>query len=1250
MLGDSVDTYLNTNYMLGEYLGFGGITTFATACMEEIRLGAETGGYTTKGFLSNFDRALYADTLYDSTLDTWQNADLVKIINNGVHILNHLGHSDNTNNMKLTNGDVDTLTNEKYCIVYTQGCYAASFDNNDPNGAHLNGACIAQHFTSGKNGAVAFIGNSRFGWGYSDYTAGPSQLYNRLFWDALFNQDIRQLGRMNQDSKEDAVNLNFLFDHNYRYCSYELNLFGDPALEVHVPNDTIVDLRSFKFTEPAGSGVFVPDEEVDLTVNLTAFNKDVADCSISLSTDDPYVAIQQKDVHLGFIVKGTTIDNAPNPLKFKILPSCPLPHRINVTLTIDADGFHKEKVLSLEMPDPRERRITNDSSTHIFPGISGKRIVWCDNRNRGKGDYTGWDIYMYDLSTDTTQKITAVSEDTDQILPFISGNRIIWQDYRDDPYGWGDIYLYDLTTKTERRITSTSSVGLWLGFETSPAISGNYIVWGDMRDDDHSSIYMYDLSSNTERRITSDTYTERMIIPQTSSSPFLPAISGNRIVWVDDRNWLNDGSTAWDIYMRDLSTGATRRITHTGLPKEFDHWFPAISGNYIVWMDSRNGEWDIYMHDLSATITRQITTDKSGQYLPAISGNRIVWQDYRNGNGDIYMYDLSRQIESKVVTFPSEQSRPKISGNYIVWEDNRNGNWDIYVYNFIPDTAPPAGYVKINNGTAATNSVSVTLSLSATDTASGMGVGAGMRFSNDNVTWSGFYPYAKSKTWTLAPGGDGPRMVYVKFMDAAGNWSKAYSAQITLDTVSPTGSIEINRGAAITNAAAVTLALSAQDSGGQAKLKMQFSNDAKTWSALEPYVTTKAWVLAPVSGKKTVYVRFVDLAGNSATYSRNIFFTVARIISPVAGKKFYSTYQAFFWEADPAAKRYVLQIGKSPRSGDIYSKELIVLSAGVHGIILDGKPAYVRFGVMIDGQWAYQEYAYETVDAGSIISPASGSILNSSTVTFQLRPGQQVRDYYIHVGTRLYLADIASIHLLNSAAPTFTVNNILLNGKPVYIKIYSTYAYDTNRATGTYMYETSTPVPVPPNAPTNLTATADSYSQVFLSWIDNSGKETGFKIERSLSVSGPFAQIASVGANVTTYTNSGLAANTAYYYRVLAYNAAGNSGYSNVICVTTPRNPNAPLAPTNLFAESFLPSVVGLRWTDNARNEAGFKIERSTSRDGPFILITILPVNANACYDTRLTGSTTYHYRVCAYNSTGNSEYTSVVSVTTPAS
>ena len=76
-----------------------------------------------------------------------------------------------------------------------------------------------------------------------------------------------------------------------------------------------------------------------------------------------------------------------------------------------------------------------------------------------------------------------------------------------------------------------------------------------------------------------------------------------------------------------------------------------------------------------------------------------------------------------------------------------------------------------------------------------------------------------------------------------------------------------------------------------------------------------------------------------------------------------------------------------------------------------------------------------------------------------------------------------------------------------------------------------------------------SAAQLTITWTDNSDNEDRFEIERKLGLTGTFSLIATVGANITSYTDSGLADETTYYcYRVRASNGYGDSAYSNEDC------------------------------------------------------------------------------------------------------
>jgi hypothetical protein len=91
-----------------------------------------------------------------------------------------------------------------------------------------------------------------------------------------------------------------------------------------------------------------------------------------------------------------------------------------------------------------------------------------------------------------------------------------------------------------------------------------------------------------------------------------------------------------------------------------------------------------------------------------------------------------------------------------------------------------------------------------------------------------------------------------------------------------------------------------------------------------------------------------------------------------------------------------------------------------------------------------------------------------------------------------------------------------------------------------------------PAAPSNLASSAKSSSQIVLTWADNATNEQNFLLERCKGLSCVnFSQVAKVGANVKTYSNTGLVRNTSYGYRVRASNLTGKSAYSNIVSVKT---------------------------------------------------------------------------------------------------
>ena len=178
----------------------------------------------------------------------------------------------------------------------------------------------------------------------------------------------------------------------------------------------------------------------------------------------------------------------------------------------------------------------------------------------------------------------------------------------------------------------------------------------------------------------------------------------------------------------------------------------------------------------------------------------------------------------------------------------------------------------------------------------------------------------------------------------------------------------------------------------------------------------------------------------------------------------------------------------------------------------------------------------------------------------------------------------------------------------------------------------------PPSAPSDLTATAVSQSQVDLAWAastDNVGV-TGYRVERCQGAG--CTTFVQVGAPIgTALSDPGLSAATTYRYRVRAADAAGNlSGYSAIVNAATP-DTQAPTVPTGLSATAVSASQINLSWTASTDNVAvaNYRVERCQGATCTTFVQVATPTGATY-NDTGLTTGTTYRYRVRAADAAGN--------------
>jgi hypothetical protein len=209
-----------------------------------------------------------------------------------------------------------------------------------------------------------------------------------------------------------------------------------------------------------------------------------------------------------------------------------------------------------------------------------------------------------------------------------------------------------------------------------------------------------------------------------------------------------------------------------------------------------------------------------------------------------------------------------------------------------------------------------------------------------------------------------------------------------------------------------------------------------------------------------------------------------------------------------------------------------------------------------------------------------------------------------------------------------------------YYRVQATNAYGSSAFSNTAVL-----ISTDPNAPTNLVLSVVSDSAIALTWNDNSTTETGFEIQRSTDGVN-FSTIATVGPNVTTYTDTGLVAGTDYTYQVRALTSTGSTGFSNTATAPTAAD-QAPAIPTSFSAVVVTPSMVTLSWNGSPGTVDNYVIQRST--DGVnFTTLATVGGGTTVYADANLSNWTSYTYAIEAVNGAGASGFSTGVTATLP--
>jgi len=244
---------------------------------------------------------------------------------------------------------------------------------------------------------------------------------------------------------------------------------------------------------------------------------------------------------------------------------------------------------------------------------------------------------------------------------------------------------------------------------------------------------------------------------------------------------------------------------------------------------------------------------------------------------------------------------------------------------------------------------------------------------------------------------------------------------------------------------------------------------------------------------------------------------------------------------------------------------------------------------------------------------------NGTSVTLNWEDNSTVETGYIihRKESSVYIfSEIATV----PANTTTFVDTTMLTGRTYVYSVQAT----NNGARSESSNEVTIAVPAIP-APSHLDATVVG-NGIKLDWRDNSNNEEKFSIYRKEG-SGSFTGLASVGANVTTYTDTTAQIGKTYSYYVVTVIVGVGGGDSKSNEATATRVAvETVAAPSNLTATS-VANGIKLSWTDNSNNEESFSIYRKEG-SGSFTLLLSVAANVTTYTDTTAQTGKTYTYYV----------------------
>ncbi|HPA09045.1 MAG TPA: hypothetical protein PLK36_10675 [Methanoregulaceae archaeon] len=294
---------------------------------------------------------------------------------------------------------------------------------------------------------------------------------------------------------------------------------------------------------------------------------------LCMTLEGDYLFWLQDNKHMSASERGFYMYNLPEGTRKQ------LTHQV-VTPSISGDRvvFSEKGIMLMNISTGSLVQLTNQDDAVLpvsdlrfnqNPSIDGDRVVWTEHEGLARSSVDGGTIVLLNLTTGERQYLPTGSPGN-QSTPMISGNYILWKDYRHGSPNDPELYLFDLKNGKEERLPTENPV------ESNPYISGNDVVWTEKIHGVHTIVH-YAISSRT-----------RTVVGQGSvHQGHLPPVSDDRVVWLQSMNPLDFRDSRSAVMIMDLRTGEKSQITP--FKRGLSH--PVISGEYIIYTRGEGEDW-----------------------------------------------------------------------------------------------------------------------------------------------------------------------------------------------------------------------------------------------------------------------------------------------------------------------------------------------------------------------------------------------------------------------------------------------------------------------------------------------------------------------------------------------------------------------------------------------------------------------------------------------------------------------------------